>query len=105
MDDTDAFFTQTIVGPPVSVLLGRQQDAEHLAAQGLDVHLATGHALLTARWQEWILLGHGASTLGRPRQRPGVWRRRLERHALWLAFLGLLSLLLSAGLWAAVLYS
>ncbi len=103
MDDTDAFFTQTIVGPPVSVLLGRQQDAGALAAQGLDVNLASGEAHLSARWQEWILLGHGASTLGRPRQRPGVWRRRLERHAVWLALLGLTSLLVSALLWAAFL--
>jgi len=104
MDDTDAFFTQTIVGPPLSVLMGRQQDAERLAAQGLDVNLANGHALLSARWQEWILLGHGASTLGRPRQRPGVWRRRLERHALWIALLGVLCLIVSAGFWVAVIY-
>ncbi|WP_439518842.1 hypothetical protein [Hydrogenophaga sp.] len=104
MDDTDAFFTQTIVGPPLSVLMGRQQDAERLAAQGLDVNLASGHALLSARWQEWILLGHGASTLGRPRQRPGVWRRRLERHALWIALLGVLCLIVSAGFWVAVSY-
>jgi hypothetical protein len=98
MDDTDAFFTQTIVGPPVSVLLGRQQSAERLAEQGLEVNLASGEARLSARWQEWILLGHGASTLGKPRQRPGVWRRRLERHAVWLALLGLLCLLVSVAL-------
>ncbi|WP_439587317.1 hypothetical protein [Hydrogenophaga sp.] len=104
MDDTDAFFTQTIVGPPLSVLLGRQLDAQRLAEQGLDVNLASGEARLTARWQEWILLGHSASSLGKPRQRPGVWRRRLERHALWFACLGMLSLLLSAGFWAAAIY-
>ncbi len=101
MDDTDAFFTQTIVGPPVSVLLGRQQTASELNAQGLDVNLASGEAHLSARWQEWILLGHGASTLGRPRQRPGVWRRRLERHAVWLGLLGVVSLVLSALFWTA----
>lgn len=104
MDDTDAFFTQTIVGPPLSVLMGRQQSAERLSTEGLDVHLASGHAQLSARWQEWILLGHGASTLGRPRQRPGVWRRRLERHALWIALLGVLSLMVSAAFWAVVVY-
>jgi hypothetical protein len=103
MDDTDAFFTQTIVGPPLSVMLGRQQNAGELAAQGLEVNLASGEAHLSARWQEWILLGHGVSKLGRPRQRPGVWRRRLERHAVWLGLLGVFSLLLSALFWAAAL--
>lgn len=98
MDDTDAFFTQTIVGPPVSVLLGRQQNAERLAAQGLDVNLASGEAQLSILWQEWVLLGHGVSTSGRPRPRPGLWRRRLERHGLWLAVLGLLCLLVSIAL-------
>ncbi len=98
MDDTDAFFTQTIVGPPVSVLLGRQQAPEQIAAQGLDVNLASGEARLSILWQEWILLGHGAWALGRPRQRPGLWRRRLERHALWLALLGVLCLLVSVAL-------
>lgn len=99
MDDTDAFFTQTIVGPPVSVLLGRQLGPERLAAQGLDVDFSTGDSKLSVLWQEWVLLGHGASTSGRPRQRPGDWRRRLERHALWIALFGLLCLLASAAFW------
>jgi hypothetical protein len=101
MDDTDAFFTQTIVGPPVSVLLGSQQDAGRLSAQGLDVDLTSGKARLSDVWQEWVMLGHGSAASGRPRQRPGAWRRRLERHALWLAFLGVLSLLVSAAIWFA----
>jgi hypothetical protein len=95
MDDTDAFFTHTIVGPPVSVLLGCQQDASRHVAQGLDVDLISGHARLSTLWHEWVLLGHGTTPTGRPRRRPGVWRRRLERHALWLALLGVLSLMLS----------
>lgn len=102
MDDTDAFFTQTIVGPPLTVLLGHQQDPERLATQGLDVNLATGEARLSKLWQEWTLLGHGAHASGRPRQRPGVWRRRLERHALWLAGFGFLCLLASAAFWLAM---
>ncbi len=102
MDDTDAFFTQTIVGSPMSVLLGRRQDAARMAAQGLEVHLPTGVARLTAQWQEWVLLGHGSTPSGRPRQRPGLWRRRLERHALWLAALGLLCLAATALFWLAL---
>ncbi|MGE0098362.1 MAG: hypothetical protein AB7S86_08425 [Hydrogenophaga sp.] len=103
MDDTDAFFTQTIVGPPLSVLLGNQLAPQRLADQGLDVHLASGQAQLSVRWQEWVLLGHGSSDTGRPRRRPGVWRRRLERHALWIAIVGILCLLFSALIWGASL--
>jgi len=102
MDDADAFFTQTIVGPPVSVLLGRRQDPGHTAAQGLEVGLSTGQTRLSDLWHEWALLGNGAMPSGRPRQRPGAWRRRLERHALWLALLGLLCILVSAAFWFAV---
>lgn len=93
MDDADAFFTQTIVGPPVTVLLGHRMDTAQLAAEGLRVQPATGLAQLSEQWRSWVLLGHGATPDGRPRRRPGIWRRRLERHALWLAALGLLSLM------------
>ncbi len=102
MDDTDAFFTQTIIGPPVSVMLGPRLAPERLSEQGLEAHPTTGRVRLTALWREWVLLGgHGATRSGRPRQRPGAWRRRLERHALWLAAFGLLCLLASLVLWLA----
>lgn len=104
MDPTDAFFTQTVVGTPFTVLLGRRLNLHDSAFQGLDVNLATGENRLTRLWQEWIVLSHDSDTPGVPRKRPGRLRRWLERHALWLALLGLAALLATAAFWGMTLW-
>lgn len=99
MDETDAFFTHTIVGAPLSVLLGRRQGWPDSQAAGLTVDMASGQSRLSSIWQEWVVLSHACDPVGKPRVRPGFMRRSLERHALWIALLGLLALIGSAAFW------
>ena len=104
MDPTDAFFTQTVVGAPFTVLLGRRRQPGGTGAEGLDIDLATGNNRLTHLWQQWLVLSHACDPVGTPRARPGRARRLLERHALWVAMLGLLSLAGSALSWGVLLW-
>lgn len=104
MDQTDAFFTQTVVGAPFTALLGRRR-LPGGATEGLAMDLATGENRLTRLWQEWVVLSHACDPVGVPRLRPPKWRRLLERHALWVAALGLLSLAASAISWGMLLWT
>ena len=99
MDETDAFFTHTIVGAPLSVLLGRRQGLPDSQTAGLSVEMTGGDNRLSRVWTEWIVLSHACDPVGLPRVRPGRLRRVLERHALWIALLGLLSLFGTAAFW------
>lgn len=104
MDPTDAFFTQTVVGAPFTVLLGRRRQTGGRGSEGLGIDLATGEHRLTRLWQQWGVLSHASDPVGKPRARPGRVRRFLERHALWVAVLGLLSLAASLLPWGALLW-
>lgn len=99
MDEADAFFTQTIVGAPFTVLLGQRRRPDHLSGEGLEIDLGSGDKRLTRLWQEWIVLSHACDPIGQPRVRPGRLRRLMERHALWIALLGLTSLLITLAYW------
>ena len=99
MDETDAFFTHTIVGAPLTVLLGRRQPLTDPRAEGLSVNASSGQASLSDRWQQWAVLSHACDPVGQPRLRPGPLRRWLERRALLIALTGLLALLGSAAFW------
>jgi hypothetical protein len=105
MDETDAFFTHTIVGAPLSVLLGRRQGVPDSQAAGLSVDMARGDTRLSRIWHEWVVLSHACDPVGQPRIRPGKLRCVLERHALWIALLGLLALLASATFWGVLQWS
>lgn len=105
MDETDAFFTHTIVGAPLSVLLGRRQTTPQPSMPGLQVDLARGESRLADAWREWAVLSHAGDPAGRPRARPGRWRRWLERHALLIAVSGLLSWLASLATWGALAWN
>ncbi|MDO8904578.1 hypothetical protein [Hydrogenophaga sp.] len=100
MNESDAFFTQTIVGAPFSVVLGRRLGPKEMAAAGLEVNLKTGTYGLSETWQDWLVLDHTTDKPGRTRRLPGKGRLWMERHALWLAWFGLLSLLASGAFWA-----
>lgn len=89
MNDSDAFFTHTIVGAPFSVLLGQRRPGKGAAAAGIEVDLAGADIRLGTPWQDAFILGRAADARGLPRRRPGVWLRRLERHALAVAGVGL----------------
>jgi hypothetical protein len=103
MDPTDAFFTQTVVGAPFTVLLGRRRQPGGAGAEGLHIDLATGESRLSRLWQEWAVLNH-ATPPGTARARPSRVRRLMERHALWVAAVGLLSLAGSAISWGLLLW-
>jgi len=102
MDATDAFFTQTIVGAPLSVMMGRRLRAENSGLQGLEVDMHTGDNRLTRVWHDWFVLNHTDDAPGSIRKRPGALRRKLERHALWVAILGLLSMATTAAYWGVM---
>ncbi len=100
MDDSDNFFTQTIVGSPCSLVLGRRVTPADAAARGLRVDLRTGHNQLSQHWHDWMVLQRPEQPAGRPWRRPGSGRRVLERHALLVAATGVLGLVATAA-WAA----
>lgn len=100
MNETDAYFTHTIVGAPFSVLLGRRQGLPSASSQGLEVSLSKGDVGLSEGWRSWAVLDHLDTPAGTPRRRPKGLRRWLERHALGIALVGLLMLLGSAVFWA-----
>lgn len=102
MDDTNAFLTQTIVGAPFSVLLGRRLEADQLSAQGIEVPLHGGDTRLSRVWKDWMEMGCTRDRPGHPRRRPGLVRRWLERRALGLAILSLLSLIATAIFWGLI---
>jgi hypothetical protein len=99
MKDTDAFFTHTIVGAPMSVLLGRRVGQSGISVNGVVVNLAAGENQLSPGWREWILSSRAGEKVGQPRMRPGRVRRVLERHAFWIALLGLAALACTAAYW------
>ncbi|WP_302172237.1 hypothetical protein [uncultured Hydrogenophaga sp.] len=91
MTEQDAFFTQTIVGAPVSVLLGRRQRGTGLD-QGLEVDMRRDGLRLSPEWQAWAET-RAVAPPGQAFARPGRWRLFLLRHAGQLAGVGLVSLL------------
>ncbi len=105
MDPADAFFTQTVVGAPFSALMGRRRTPGQSGTRdGLEIDMASGRSGLTRLWSEWVVLSHACDPVGQPRLRPGPLRGKLERHALWVAALGLASLLATALAWGVMLW-
>jgi hypothetical protein len=105
MDATDAFFTQTIVGPPLTVMMGRRLQIENKSPHGLEINLASNERRLSRLWQDWVVLSHEEDAVGTTRRRPGRLRRQLERHGLWLAIFGLGSLAATAIFWGMLQWS
>ncbi len=99
MNQVDVFFTQTIVGPPLSVVLGERMARPRAAVPGVQVDLGSGRYKLADAWRDWIQLSHADDAPGTPRRRPGAVRRALERHALAVALLGLAALGGTAAWW------
>lgn len=99
MNDANTFFTQTIVGAPFSVSLGRQLVASNVNTPGIEVNMLGADTRLSQIWSDWIVITHASERIGRPQRRTGSVRRWLERHALWLAVLGVSSLVSTAAIW------
>ena len=104
MDETNAFFTQTIVGAPFSMPLGVRSTLNQTLKNGLRIEFGSGQSRLSQAWHDWWVLSHAGDAPGQPRIRPSRVRRWLERHALWLAMLGLVSLAASAVAWGIVFW-
>jgi hypothetical protein len=106
MSETDAFFTQTIVGAPLSVLLGRQtRPLDDQAIEGLQIGLDGETESLSPSWRSWIITTQACAPVGIPRMRPNRLRRWLERYALVIASLGLLSWLAGGMYWSMMRWS
>jgi hypothetical protein len=105
MDQSDAFFTHTIVGAPLTVLLGRRQPLPTSPHGGMEIETGTGQSRLSRNWADWAVLSHACDPVGHPRMRPGPLRRRLERHALLIALAGLAALTGTAIFWGVQVWS
>lgn len=90
MDENDAFFTRTVVGTPLSVILGRRRLKAPSRSSGLEVRLDGPGERLSRTWRDWLVLSHADDPPGQPRLRPSSMRRWMERHALSVALAGLL---------------
>lgn len=109
MTEQDIFFTHTIVGPPLSIELGRPlvpikrpRSAAHPDA--LQANMARDRFSLGPAWRTWCLIQGSYPYAGLPRHRPGKARRLLERYALVLASVAVLMMLISASIIASVLW-
>lgn len=94
MTDQDIFFTHTIVGPRLSVGLGRRLDStSHATKPGVSwliANLGEGRFWLDPDWKERWLINSGSPRAGAPWRKPGPVRRWLERYAIALAVAGLM---------------
>ena len=104
MNDTDLFFTETIVGAPFSVRLGRAigPGSKTSGTQGLEVQLGGTERRFSPAWLAWLRLQSVRERAGQPRRLPGRWRQWLERHALVFALTGLLSTAVNVLIWGGM---
>jgi hypothetical protein len=103
MDAIDLNFTTSIVGSPVSVVLGKRRTPREMSAQGLRMNLRDGSHAMQGSWLEWWLLRSGDEWVGLARKRPGRVRLWLERHGLLLAGIAIALFLVEAAAVAALL--
>ena len=97
MEEADLYFTQTIVGAPLTVLLGKPQryPASQLGELVLDA--SSGRIQMHPGWSEWLhARSAGFAPTGTPWRRPGRLRRFVLRNALWLTLSGWLIAIVAA---------
>lgn len=99
MSDNDVFFTLSIIGARQKVLMGRRMRPADAQTEGLRVAMGAGESQLSRFWHETVLIATERDALGVPRPQPSALRRWLERHALWIATLGVCCLAASAVFW------
>lgn len=92
MTEEDMFFTNTIVGPALSLPLGNHLTPTTSSQSGLMVDMRGAGTSIDQVWKDWVLLQAAYPYVGRHRRAPGAFRRSLERHALLIASVGLLTL-------------
>lgn len=90
MDDTDRYFTHTIVGAPVTLILGSRKAPPAPLFSGVEVSARDGSRTLSDGWRHDLLLRRPGDPwrAGTPRHWPGPARRWIERHALWIGISG-----------------
>ena len=107
MTEQDIFFTHTIVGPPLSIELGRplvpiKRPRSEPHPDALQANMASDRFSLGPAWRTWCLIQGSYPYPGLPRRRPGKAKRVLERYALVLACVAVLMMLISASIMATV---
>ena len=101
MDDTDRYFTHTIVGAPVTLVRGSRKAPPAPLFSGVAVSGSNGSRRLSDDWRHDVLLRRPGDPwlAGTPRQWPGPARRWIERHALWIGISGWVAVALLATAW------
>jgi len=101
MSDADRYFIHTIIGAPVTVMLGRRVVKPTRVSGGVEINLNDGSHWLDDLWRAEAMLRRpdDPALFGTPRRRPGPVRRWIERHALKLALSGWLAALATAAAW------
>ncbi len=98
MNETDRYFTQTIVGAPWDVELGEPVRLPMYRKNGIEVDLRTGEGSLR-HLQNWLLTPSALERATRPRRATPGLREWLQRHSLVFGLLGV-AFGLGVGLWA-----
>ena len=88
-DAVELSFTDAIVGPPMSVSLGRRLRAPEYPREGIHIDMHTAACELSRGWTEWWMLRTGDEWFTSVQRRPGRLRLWIERHALLLGMLAL----------------
>ena len=89
MDPTDLNFTNSIVGSPMSVVLGKRAEPRDWAETGVTIDMRDSRRIPGRNWTEWMILRGENEWIGLVRKRPSAKRLWLERHGLLIAGLGL----------------
>jgi hypothetical protein len=98
MNDTDLYFTQTIVGAPRDVELGEPVNLPMYRKNGIEVDLRTGEGSLR-HLQNWLLTPSLFERSVKPRRATPGLREWVHRYSLVLGLLGL-AFGLGIGVWA-----
>jgi hypothetical protein len=88
MNDTDLYFTQTIVGAPRDVEMGEPVNLPIYRKNGIEVDLRTGEGSLR-HLQNWLLTPSAHERAVTPRRATPGLREWVHRYSLLLGLLGL----------------
>lgn len=87
MDQADVYFTSTIVGSPVTLVLGTPVSGPTATMGAMTIDLRASQPRFAENWRDWVLLSPQAPA-GQAWRRPGRLRGWLVRHSLWLMVAG-----------------
>ena len=87
--EINAFFSRSIVGGPVSLVLGESVKTQDLIRIGMEIAPDSFAQRLSKGWFDAMALEHMDAQMGVPRKQPSRFRKWLYRQAPVLALCGL----------------